>query len=302
MFSVSEYVEWYFGSIIFSPEAYAIAGAVVFIATQTIAHTLAIMSANLNSGKNLLHTLEMKPEFVFPVFALTSVAKHYFTTTAIQEGNVFKHPEMEIKGVHLVSSALPPIIINKARLVMKEIIDTIMTNKKVSLVGYLTDVANMEREIINKTLAGDVTYLRTSRIKEASSYKTPPNESPVMHHTLWEEVFQPKYGAIAPPPYGTVKIPTTLMNASALKNWLISIQDQELASRLSDWLVSHKKTSLPTMYLSEDYVSGFGIPVEIKSIINTKKILLDLLNVFRLIAETLGFFPKTDTTFMEHGY
>jgi len=53
------------------------------------------------------------------------------------------------------------------------------------------------------------------------------------------------------------------------------------------------------MYLHVDYVNAFGIPEEIRSIIDTKKIILDLTNINRMILESIGYFPKTNMTINE---
>lgn len=69
IFSVDEWVKWYFGNYRFTDEGFAVAGSIMYIATQCIAHCLAIFSANMGVAKNKIFKLAMKPEFVFPVFA-----------------------------------------------------------------------------------------------------------------------------------------------------------------------------------------------------------------------------------------
>jgi hypothetical protein len=64
----------------------------------------------------------------------------------------------------------------------------------------------------------------------------------------------------------------------------------------------HNKKKLPTVYLSLDYVEGFKIPVEITSIINVKKILLDLTGMRRMILESLGYHTKAGWVLTELGY
>lgn len=91
LFSTDEFVNWYFNDMIFTDESFALTSSVAFISTQCIAHSLAILSANMGVDESKLFTLSMKPEYSFPVFIPTSVAKHYFTTKTIQEGNVLKN-------------------------------------------------------------------------------------------------------------------------------------------------------------------------------------------------------------------
>lgn len=310
MFSVDDWAIWKFGELRFDQEAYAYGGAVMFIATQCIAHNLAIFSANMNVERAKLFKLAMKPEFVFPVFAQTSVAKHYYTCTLVKEGNVYEDIEMEIKGVHLKNSASPPAINKQAHKAMEDILRTIMSGSKIKLTDHLVRIANLERSIANSLMASESTYLKSSKIKLADGYskgrdengKPTPHLTPYLHHMFWEEVWSEKYGQIAPPPYSTVKIPTTLVNKTKTLKWLESLPDKDLAARLKAWMVKYNKKELPTMYFSRDYVAAYGLPDEVKTAINLKKIILDMTKTDRIVLESLGYFPKKDTMISESGF
>jgi transcriptional/translational regulatory protein YebC/TACO1 len=302
MFSVDDYVKWYFGELVFTDEAYGIAGGVAYLATQCVAHCLALFSANLGVEESKMFDIAMKPEYVFPVFAQTPVSKHYFTMKTVQEGNVFKEPELEIKGVHLKNSASPKSIIDPAHQRMEDILKSVARGEKISLVSEIKNVANQERSIINSVLAGEIEYFKRSKIKNPEAYTKGAEESPYWHHMFWNNVFKKHYGEIEEPIYLCIKIPTILNNRTAIQNWLASIANIELRNSLSEWLVKYNKTSLPTMYLSQDYVRAFGIPKEIKEIMDVKRIALDLTVVYRLVLETLGYCPKPDKLIMDLGY
>lgn len=302
MFSVDEYVSWYFGKLIFSDEAFALAASVMFIATQCISHTLAIFSANMNVDREKLFKLAMKPEFSFPVFAQTSVAKHYYTCITVREGNIYQEMEMEIKGVHLKNSAAPKALINKAHAKMKEILTKVMNNEKISIIEELIETANEERLIAESLLRGEIEYFKQSKIKPAEAYSKSPEQSPYLYHIFWQEVFEPKYGSVGMPTYGVIKVPTIVENITGVKNWLDNIKDRELAERLGAWLAKHKKTSLPTIYLSNQYVKSYGIPEEIIAVLDIKKVQLDLTIVRRIVLESLGYFPKPNLLISELGY
>ena len=302
VFAVDEYVDWYFGYIAFTDEAIALAASIMFIATQCMAHALAMFSANINVPTDKLGTLAMKPEYSFPVFCQTPVAKHYFTCIAVKEGNVHNKLSWEHKGVHLKNSAAPKRIIAAAQSKMNNIVETIMRSEKISINEELKDVADLERSIRTSVLNGETEFYKSAKMKEPESYTLDEDKSPYQHHMLWNEVFAPKYGDIEKPPYATIKVPTIIGNKTAIKDWILSIQDKALAERLSNWLNKQGKTSLPTMYLSTVYVKAYGIPEEIKIILSVRKIQLDLTITNRLILETLGFFPKPDTLIEELGY
>ncbi len=302
IFSTDEYVSWYFGEFLYSPESFSIAAAVMFLATQSISNGLRILSRNINVAEENISILNMKPEFSFPVFANTSVSKHYFAIKVIQEGNVFSEPENEVKGVHLINSAMPKDI----RTIIDEKIDSVMMdvygNRKISLKEYLTELANLERKIESEVLAGSSKYFKAGKIKSPDSYAAKENQSPYAYHKLWVEVFEPKYGNVIPIPYNVLKIPLTLENKTKVIEWLATIEDREFGNRMGKWLLNNKKDTLPTIFINDEYIHSNGVPKELVSIVNSKKIILELTKALRYISETLGFYIKTDMLVSELGY
>lgn len=302
MFSTDEYVQWYYGQMVFSQEAFALGAAVMFLSTQSIAHSLRILSANIGVSKENLSTLTMKPEFSFPVFVQTPVAKHYFASVSVQEGNVFKTPKYEIKGVHLISSAAPPAITLQSRTLMERILEDVGSNKKISLTGIIKEVADLERFITASIDKGEVTYFRTAKIKQLEAYAGQLSITPYFHQLLWEEVFQEKYGYVEPIPNTAIKIPLDLPNKTACAYWIDHIEDKALAARLRASLLKYKKETLGTLLINKIYCISQGIPPEIRPVIDKKKIILELTKSFRLVIDSLGYCIKKDFLLMELGY
>lgn len=302
MFSVDEWVTWYFKDLRFTQEAYGIAGAVMFMTTQCIAHCLAILSGNMGVADENIYTLSMKPEFVFPVFVQSPVAKHYFTAMLVKEGAVYKDIKMEIKGVHNKSSANPPSITKPAQARMEEIIRMVMDSKKISINKEIKDATDIERKIVSSLKNSEVEYLKRSSINEASAYTEDPTKSNFAHHTLWEQVFSQKYGEISPPPYDVVKIPTLLTSPTKFKTWLEKMEDKQLSARMADWALRFNKKQIPTFYFSLDYVNGSSIPQEVIDVMDYRKIVLDLTNVRRMLLDSLGFPVRPNYLLMEMGY
>lgn len=302
MFSCDEWVQWYFGDIRFTDEAFAVAGAVMFMATQCIAHSLAVYSANLNVERKKLFQAAMKPEFVFPIFALTSVGKHYFTYTLIKEGSVFKKPEPEIKGVWLKNSAAPKPIMKDVKDMMLKILDTPLAGEKISIQHWVTHVANVEREIRRSVLAGESTFLGRLNIKSAEAYKVAPEQSNYRHFLFWNEVFGPKYGPAPTPTYSAVKFPTTLSSKKVLQVWMSQIQDEALRQRLETYLTRTQRKDLNTLYVAQDYIEGYGVPPEIKQVIDMENLVLNHMTSHRLVLESIGFYSKMDVNVSSMGY
>lgn len=302
MFSVDEWVMWRYGDLVYHEKARQLAAGVMFMATQMIAHNLAMFSANMGVAKDRLFLLAMKPEFAFDVFCQTPVAKHYFTCVNVKEGSVYEEFEMEIKGVHLKNSALPGEINKMAHARMRFIIEQIVAGKKISLLNELRLASELEQKILDSLLKGDVAYYKSAKIKEAEGYAEGPEKSPFQHYTFWNETFGHKYGMAPQPTYMVVKVPTKLTTKTAVKNWLDGMQDQELAMRIRHTLQRRNKLTFPTFYVPKEYAQSFGVPKEILSVTDTDKIILDMTYSRRMILETLGWFPKSGLLIKDHGY
>lgn len=302
MFSCDEWVLWYFGRLEWSPEAYAVAGSIMFMATQCIAHNLALYSANLNVERRKLFTAAMKPEYVFSVFALTSAGKHYFTNILAKEGSVYAESELEIKGVHLKSSASPKNIVKDARAMMQSILATVGSGNKISIRDCVRHVADIEREIQRSVYAGETTYLGRLNIKSPEAYKGNAEESNYRHHLFWNEVFAPLYGPAPSPTYTTVKFPTTLHSKKFLGSWIDRIEDPGLQSRLREYLLRTGRSDLNTIYVSQDLIDAYGVPKEIKAAINVQGLVMEHSKSHRLILGSLGFYCKEDQTLTQMGY
>ncbi len=301
-FSVDEWVNWNRGAIIFDDESLAVSSVIAYYATQTFIHTMALYSANINVAREKLYTLAYKSEWTWTIVLPMNVAKHYVARAIVQEGNVFDEAELEQKGVHLKSSNAPKSIIKDSTELTERILDTITSNKKVSMAEVLKYVADKERAISESLLCGDLEFYRLNKIKEAEAYGKPPNESPFQHHLLWKKVFVPKYGDIEEPAYATAKVPTILENPTKIKEWLEKIPDRDLAARMGLWLMEANKKSFNTFYVSSNFMKAFGMPEEIRMIVDTKRIILDLMVPFYMLIESLGFYKKDGMMLMEIGY
>lgn len=298
-FTMDEWVKWYKGEYRVDDESIALAGCISYITTQSIVNSLAILSKNLGIDTELLHTLEMKNEYLWTVHVPAEVSKHYFASTAIQEGNVFPEEALECKGQLLKNSAMPVHIIKDGIALMKEILAKVGNNEKLQLNDIIKRITDIEKDIIESVSRGESVYLRRSKVKNKEAYTQDEFKSPYQRHTFWEDVFASKYGHVTEPPYDVIKIPTTLTTSTAVKAWIDSIEDTELKDRLVAWLTTYKKSKLPTVYIHDGHLASYGIPKEIYSIINIKKIVLDTTMQHRTILETLGVILNDELTITE---
>jgi hypothetical protein len=291
IFTVQDWVSWHQGSMKFTDESYAVAASLIFLASQTITHILARMSANFGIEEKRIHQIAMKNEFKFDVFVPTQVAKHYYALISCQEGNIFKEYEKEIKGVHLKSSNAPRVIMDEAKKMMEFIMNSVVENKMISINEIMTQIADIERGVVASVRKGSFEYFRKGQIKTADSYKKSAEESPYLQYTMWEEVFSPKYGSTQSPPYMSVKLSTELNSPAKTQEWIDGMTDKELANRLSFWLAKNNRKHLgSTFMLPEQCISSNGIPEEFLSIIGMRRIVLESTRVFYILLESLGVY------------
>ena len=296
IFTVQDWVFWHHGDDPgFNDKTYATGSTMIFLAAETITHILARMSANFGIETERIHQVAMKNEFRFDVFVPTQVGKHYFAYISCQEGNILDEFDMEKKGVHLKSSNVPKVITKQAEDMMREIMDTVISGKKISLRGILTKVADIERTIKASVIAGESTYFRGAQIKTADSYTKSAEESPYQHYTLWQEVFAPKYGDAPVPPYQASKVCVEVKSGTSMKAWIAGIKDRELAARLENWATRNNKTGIQALLLPIQNLEMKGMPEEIVPVMDMRKTIFDNTGVFYLILESLGFYVMNDS-------
>lgn len=293
IFTVQYWTEWYMGQLDFSEKSVAVAATMVYLASQLIRHILARCSANMGVARQDITRLSMKNEYYFPVFCLTSRAKHYFAYIAAQEGNVYKEYETEIKGVALRNSNVPPFIMKKAHGLIRFLMDSIIAGKKISLRQVLRYVASIEDGMRKDIANGSYYLLPKMQIKGIASYKN-AETSNYIHYGMWQEVFAPKYGQAPEPPYVAIKVSIDADNPTKLRAWLDSFEDRQVAERMENWLKSNFKKNVTQLLLPEPVLAMSGIPKDIVGGIEIRGLLAQTMEAFYLILESLGYFCKND--------
>ncbi|QBX32200.1 putative DNA polymerase [Pseudomonas phage PA1C] len=289
MFTMQYWVEEFFGKITFTDEAKRLVFALVFLVSCVVAHILAIQSANMGVSKEKLRLLAMKNEYYFAVLSLTTRSKHYYASQDAQEGVMFAKARMEVKGVGLRDSKVPPKINKTAKRMMDDIIKSIKAETPLDLPAMLKEVADLERDIIASVRSGKAEYLTTGKCKKIDAYKSEDNAT-YAKHTFWKEVCSPSFGEIEEPPYSFVKISVTVDNRTRFNEWVESIEDKGLAMRLKRWAMENKKTGITNFHVPMSVVENRGIPDEITRVADVRTIISNTMGVFYLIFESLGIF------------
>lgn len=296
IFTTQEWVTWYTGNDNRTKEGDGIWYTTTYIACQCIVHVLAKLSANMGVIKEDLHRLTMKNEYAFPVFTLTSRAKHYYAFMSCREGNVYKDYEMEIKGVALRSSTVPVSIIKAAKGFMKEVMNRADQNQQFTLEELYHKVWSYEQDIYNSIKNGEHKYLKSAQIQE--SYPNMNKENPYLeksnykHYLMWEEVFAPKYGHVENPPYTCIKVPLAIKNKTDMAGWFAKVEetDPEFAARLKHYHTMTGRDKIGTLYLPYSILAGIGMPEEVMVMIDVRRLTYEILESFYMILESLGVF------------
>jgi len=289
IFTTQYWTKWFVGKLDFSETSNNISYAITYLSTQTIIHILATVSTGFGVHKDHLHTLAMKNEFAFPTFSLTTMAKHYYAYISAQEGNVRKELEMEVKGVQLKDSNVPKHIMAEFNNTLEFVMGTAMNGEQLSIVELKNKIADIEMDIQNSVIQGSSEYLKNGQIKEKAAYQKPMS-SAYAQYLMWNEVFGPKYGETPPPPYATIKVSVDFSSKTKLNAWLDSLDDQELADRFKKYMSDYNKISVSNFLLPKLYVQSNGIPKEILTGMDMRKLIYTTVKPYYLLLESLGIY------------
>lgn len=282
IFTTQGWVEWYKGDLKRTILGDRVWYLITYMGCECIANALAILSGNMGVDPDMTFMLAMKNEYSFPEFALTSMAKNYFASMSMREGNVFKKPRMEVKGVELRGSKMPAKILKAADDMMAEILHKVDNSILIDEDELLERIAGFEKDTVDSIMKGDPEYLTTGSIK-ADTART-------IHYDLWMKVFSPKYGESVPPPYPTVSISTDLDNKTKLKEFIAGVKEKDpaLGNRLQDWIIEHRRDNLKTIMLPIMSIRQCGIPDELRSAVNVRKLAYQINSAFYAILESIG--------------
>lgn len=287
MFTLMWWVEEFYGGYVFTPEARRLVFALVFLISEQVMHILAAFSKNMGVGLEKLRLLAMKNEFYFEVLLLTTRSKHYAASRDAQEGLMKLKPELEIKGVGLRDSKVPPRIQRRAKGLIEFIFNEIKAGRKLKVTNILTDIADIERSILKSLDEGRFEYLTTAQVKTADSYKSEDNAT-YRQYALWNEVFAPSFGETEAPPYQAVKMSLVTNNKTQLEAWYERMDNPALALRLKTYMMREGRNNLNTLIVPFAVVEATGIPKELTMAIDKRRIISNVMGAFYIILEVLG--------------
>lgn len=315
VYVVQDWIAKRFGSVIFTREARAFGAAIGYLNNKLSGHWLAMLSGHMGIAENRKEQLVMKNEFSFPVIFMTGKAKHYAMLIDGCEGMFYAKEKLELKGVSFRSSKVPKILRDYAVELIVRIMNQVRDGKKINNFELLTEVAELERDIIASLNTGEVKYLPTAQVKEMRSYNKPIG-SAYKHKPLWDTVFAKEYGEAPMPPYQVVKLDVEISTARSVKIWEALVPNSPMPRRLTEFcadplkycpneiwnqldeedrerFAKKKSIGLPTSLLIPYDIAKGGMPKELLAIIDKRKLILSLLEAVYLAFESLGIYYRT---------
>ena len=292
LFSCQESVEWYRdGEPLMSDASMSCAGIFTLHVVQYVDHCLRQLSRNMGIGDDELDRIKMKSEYTFEVFSVMANSKHYFAEVTVVEMNVLEKAKMEIKGVNLRNSNTPMEVRDKALDMMWHMTSAVKNNEPLNRYKYLLDVYRLEQKILTSIANSEPDYFRFISIKDTNAYKNvDPTKNNFRWNLFWNGSFGKAYNHPVVCPYKSTKIPITLRNQTLLKSWIASIDNLALRDGVQKWVIANRKVNIMTMYVPMTYMTSAGIPKEIVPIINSHKVVLDIVNMLYIVLESLSYY------------
>lgn len=291
------------GDANFSKKSFNVGYLVVYFASQIVANALSMLCANMGIGVEQLNMLQMKNEYYFPIYALTNISKHYFALRSAQEGviktskdengNLIEAPDLEMKGVHLISSKTAiKFMTDFQDYVEKHILGQLMQDKVLTWDDYTRIPIEQELAIRKDLRTGGVEYYSREQIKNPNDYKHGEDNSNYFQYLMWREVFAVKYGDVEKPPLYAVKVPVDLAKPRKLKRWIESVKanDVALGARLEKFLNEKDKTQFTSILIPQQVIFTTGLPVELLEVIDENRAASQIMTPYYLALQSFGLY------------
>lgn len=293
MFTIQEWVKWYFGQIYFHEDAFRISSMICYVSIQVAKHFFAMTSRHMGVEDEYLYYLTMKNEYTFAIYLVANRAKHYGTVLTSREGMMYKKPKLEMKGVSLKDSKVAPEIMKGLHDYFYQLMMDILNDKGVSVFDVFEHISNIEHEIYHSLDNREVKYLSTFGLKAVGAYKNERNHN-YMQYNLWETVFADRYGEAGAPPYGCYKLSTLLEKPKAFRTWL-ETAPPDMAMKLKDWTVANKSVEGHKQFLIPIHRNPTHFPVELAEALDKRKIVVELMAGYYILLEMLGMYYRNKT-------
>lgn len=133
--------------------------------------------------------IAMKNEFYYKRIMLTTSKKNYSGIVTMQEGNLLNPPKHDVKGL-----AIKKVSTNKnVRNFFTELLrDNILSSERIDVSEILGKYNELESEIRESLLSGNISYLIPGKVNSVDSYVNPYTQQTVRGTLVWNELYPDK--------------------------------------------------------------------------------------------------------------
>lgn len=285
------YEDW--GDFVYGREAIntrkiAIGGSVTTLLAESLGHYIKVITRTMNIVPDYEGLLQMKSEFVWTSFNLSTLGKHYFADTIYKEGNVFKESKSERKGVHLLNNNIPGRYRNIGHRLQDEIMLKLSHGEELNVEEYILKGAAIEQYVFDRVAKGDRDLFKMSMVKTAESYTHKGAAGPFIKHILWESVFEDKYPTGLKENYYVYNLPVISKSKTDWENHLNRIEDPDFKERHINFMKKYKKDKIGTYAVPVVAVEQYGIPIEIYNSLDLHRLLNTILKGVYITLEAVG--------------
>lgn len=175
-----------------TPETTMFEELIVYFYSQVVDHSIALFTLQLGAPKSDVGLLNMKNEMSFDSMTFFRIKKHYGGPVSVQEGRVLPKPKLDIKGLQLRGSHLPPDI----RVLLERLLTD--TTDKISARILIAELIHFERAIYKGLRMSETSFLMRQSIQGEDHYED-EEDSDYRQYLWWNEIFGPTHGELRPP-------------------------------------------------------------------------------------------------------
>ena len=159
---------------------------IMYLATNVINETYTRYGIEVGIPEEFTGRINMKNEFLLETLMVTSGKKHYASIVLMQEGTIYKKPQVDIKGLAIKKS-------NTNKLVRATFIsileDEILKPKNVNVSKIINRYRLLEEDIKDSLKCGETIYALPMSVNNPLSYDQPLSQKGVRGCLLWNKLF-----------------------------------------------------------------------------------------------------------------
>jgi hypothetical protein len=287
IFTIQKFIETLCGSLAVTDKSLSTCAIVTFIIFKHLEHIFNLFSIRVNADEANYKKIQIKNEFLYPVFLRSLVKKQYIGLIAIREGNYLSPLKLDMKGLEFKKSNLSHGIKDKFNKWITDILQIPCSGKQISIEDIKQSIIAFEDDIIEST-NNDNTYFYTIPINDKAVYKF-PEKSAYFNYELYQEVFQDFLNESVMLPTKFFKIPLkSTIKYSNCKDKLKSLKEAnpEIFNKFEAFLKKYPAKSISTLYLPTSIKT---MPDIIKPLINYSAVVEQNMNGFYIVLAALGF-------------